>query len=131
MECQVGALFTINGQVVGLECFGPQKTLGQFFPKLVQSYTLDALDWLEEAKETQIRDEDGRRLLEGLRRVPGKPYSSLGRGENVRFQDDSFSGAALVHEGRVLHLSAFSHFGHKNDRSRVPFQRFSQRRRRE
>jgi hypothetical protein len=36
----------------------------------------------------------------------------------------------LVHEGRLLHLSAFSHNGHKNDEIKVPLQRFSQRRRR-
>ena len=98
MECQVGGLFTINGQVVGLECFGYQKTLGQFFQKLVQSYALDVMDCLEEAKETQIRDEDGRRFLEALRRVPGKSYPSLKLGENVRFQDNFISGAALVYD---------------------------------
>jgi hypothetical protein len=38
------------------------------------------------------------------------------------------SGAALVHEGKVLHLSAFSHSGHKNDKIKVPFSRFSRRR---
>lgn len=52
-------------------------------------------------------------------------YPSIGLGENVRFQDDLISGVALVREGRVLHLSAY---GHKNDGIRVPFQRFSQRR---
>jgi hypothetical protein len=130
VECQVGALFAINGKIVGLECFGYQKTLGSFFPKLVQSYALDALDWLSESKETQASAESVRRFLEGLRKVPGKSYPSLGLGENVRFEDNSFSGATLVHEGRLLHLSAFSHNGHKNDGIKVPLQRFSQRRRR-
>jgi len=36
-------------------------------------------------------------------------------------------GASLVLEGRALHLSAFSPNGHKSDDTRVPFQRFSQR----
>ncbi len=131
VECQVGAVLAINGRIVGLECFGHQQTFERFFQKLIQSYALDALDWLEEAKETELRPDNVRRFMEGFRGVAGKSYPSLGLGENIRFQDDVISGAALVHEGRVLHLSAFSHFGHKNDRSRVPFQRFSQRRRRE
>ncbi len=46
VECQVGALFAVNGMVVGLECFGHQQTFGKFFRKIVQSYALDALDYL-------------------------------------------------------------------------------------
>jgi hypothetical protein len=45
VDCQVGAVFAVNGEVVGLEYFGYQQTFRKFFPKLVQSYALDALDW--------------------------------------------------------------------------------------
>lgn len=45
--------------------------------------------------------------LEGVKRAPKKAYPSLGLGENVRVDGPFVSGAALVHEGRVLHLSAF------------------------
>jgi hypothetical protein len=65
-----------------------------------------------------------------VQKAPGKSHPSLGLGENIRFEDDFVSGASLVQEGRVLHLSAFSHNGQKNDGNKVPFQRFSQRRRR-
>jgi len=40
------------------------------------------------------------------------------------------SGAALTQEGRVLYLSAFSHPGQMESETKVPFQRFSQRRKR-
>ncbi len=98
VECQVGAVFAINGNVVGVECFGQQQAFAKFFQKLVQSYALDALDWIEEVKETEVKNDTLRRFLEGLRRVPGKSYPSLGLGENVCFQDDSFSGAVLVYD---------------------------------
>jgi hypothetical protein len=130
VECQVGAVFAINGGVVGLECFGYQQTFSKFFSKLVQSYALDALDWLEDAGKTQVSSESVRHFLEGVQKAPGRSHPSLGLGENIRFEDDLFSGASLVHEGRVLHLSAFSHNGHKSDATKVPFQRFSQRKRR-
>jgi hypothetical protein len=48
--------------------------------------------------------------------------------ENVR-AEPSVSGAASVHEGKVLHLSALSHPGQGRNGNRVPLQRFSQRRR--
>jgi hypothetical protein len=120
VDCQVGAVFAINGKVVGLECFGYQQTFSKFLPKLVQSYALDALDWLGEPEKTQVSSESVRRFLEGVQNAPGKTHPSLGLGENIRFEDNSVSGASLVHDGRVLHLSAFSHNGHKNDGSLTP-----------
>jgi hypothetical protein len=33
VDCQIGAVFAINGKVVGLECFGYQQTFSKFFPK--------------------------------------------------------------------------------------------------
>jgi len=56
VDCQVGAIFAINGKVVGLECFGYQQTFSKFFPKLVQSYALDALDWLEEPGKGSVSE---------------------------------------------------------------------------
>jgi hypothetical protein len=127
VDCQVGAVFAIDGEVVGLECFGYQQTFSKFFPKLVQSYALDSLDWLEESEKSQVSSESVRYFMEGVRKASGKSHPSLGLGENIRFEDNSVTGASLVHEGRLLHLSAFSHKEHKNDGTRVPFQRFSQR----
>jgi hypothetical protein len=130
VDCQVGAAFALNGKWVGLEIFGYQQTFIKFFPKLVQSYALDALDWLEDAGKAQVSSESVRRFLEWVQKAPGESHPSLGLGENVRFENNSVSGASLVHEGRVLHLSAFSHNGQKSDGNRVPFQRFSQRKKR-
>jgi hypothetical protein len=109
VDCQIGAAFAISGRVVGLECFGHQQTFSKFFPKLVQSYALDALDWLAETGKTQVSVESVRHFLEGVQKAPGKSHPSLGLGENVRFEDAFVTGAALVHEGKALHLSAFSH----------------------
>jgi hypothetical protein len=130
VDCQVGSVFAVNGEVVGLECFGYQQTFSKFFSKLVESYGLDALDWLEEPGKNRISSESVRRFLEGVQKAPGKSHPSLGLGEYIRFENNSVSGASLVHEGRVLHLSAFSHNAHKSEGNRVPFQRFSQRKRR-
>ena len=129
-SAQFGALFAINDEVVGLECFGHQQTFSNFFQELVQGYDLHALDLLEEPREPQVPAEPVRRFLEGVRRAPKKAYPSFGLGENVRVQGPFVSGVALVHEGRVLHLSAFSHPGQRENGTKIPFQRFSQRRRR-
>lgn len=129
IDCQTGALFAIHGQVVGLECFGHQKTFAKFFAKLVQSYAMDALDWLEEPKETRVPGESMKGFLEGVRNSPGKFYPSLGLGESLRFQNTAVAGAALVHEEKILHLSAFACEEEHPGGNKVSFQRFSRRRR--
>jgi len=128
VDSQVGALFAINGNVAGLECFGHWQTFSKFFKKLIQSYALDAIDMVEGAKADNIPAADVRRFLEGVRNTPRKNYPSLGLGENIRAEGPFVSGAALVHNESVLQLSAFAHERKKEDGPRVPFQRYSQRR---
>jgi hypothetical protein len=129
MDNQVGALFAINGAIVGMESFGHWQTFSKFFKKLIQSYALDALDWLEEGKEEkEVPAADIRRFLEGVQKAPQKTYPSLGLGENIRFQVPFVSGAALIYNGTVFHLSAFGHDDKGTAEVKVPFQRFSQRR---
>ena len=130
VDCQVGAVFAINRKITGLECFYYKQTFVKFFLQLVQSYALDAIDWHQESREPQAKVESVRQFIDGIGKVRGESYSSLGLGENLRFQDSFVTGAALVHDGKILHLLSFSHNGYKSDGNRVPLQRFSQRRRR-
>lgn len=95
-------MFGINGKGVGLECFGPWQTFSKFFKKWVQTYALDVIDMYEDPKTGDIR-----RFLEGVRRAPRKSYPSLGLGENFRTEGPFVSGAALLYNEAVLHLSAF------------------------
>jgi len=129
VDSQVGGLFAINGKVAGLECFGHWQTFSKFFKKLVQSYALDAIDMVEGSKTDSVTAADVRRFLEGVRNAPRKSYSSLGVGENVRAEGPFVSGAALVYNDAVFHLSAFVHEGKRDEEPRVRYQRFSQRRR--
>ncbi len=94
--------------------FWPQGDLWQILPEIIRSYALDALDSPGEMGNG-LSAESGKAFLKGICGAPGKSYSSIGLGENIRFEDLSVSGAALIHEGGVLHLSAFSHNVHKND----------------
>jgi hypothetical protein len=128
VDSQVGALFAINGKVAGLECFGHWQTFSKFFKKLIQSYALDAIDVPGEPKEDRVPAEDIRRFMEGIQNAPRKSYPSLGLGENIRAEGPFVSGAALVYNETVFHLSAFAHEGKKDEDSKVPYQRFSQRR---
>ena len=107
VDNQVGAVFVINGEVTGLDCFGHQKTFSRFFEKLLKSYVLDALDWFQEAKTIKPRPEQIRRFLDATQNAKREIYPSIGLGKNLILHSKALSGSALVHEDKVLHLSAF------------------------
>ncbi len=107
VDCQVGVIMAVNGEIAGIELFWYYKTLQAFFGKLVESYALDAIDWLIEAKGTSVPPEKAREFLEQVKGASRTHHPSLGQGENVRFQGRGINGASLVMGNRVLHLSAF------------------------
>jgi hypothetical protein len=130
IEWQFGAVFAINGQVLGLECFGCSDTLAGFFDRLVKSYALDALDWLKDSKEDSVAPEKARRFIQSTSKSKGEGHPSIGIGQTVTFESRSVSGAALVDGNRVYHLSAFKKDAASRSGSHhVRYQRFSQRRR--
>jgi len=128
IEWQTGAIFAINSQILGLECFGCSDTFSRFFTKLVKSYALDALDNITgPRKDESVPPEKARRFMRSIEKSKKEIHPSIGLGETVMFGSRSISGTALVEEDRVLHLSAFKK-DHGHGSNRVRYQRFSQRR---
>jgi hypothetical protein len=130
IEWQLGAVFAINGQVLGLECFGCSDTFTGFFDRLVKSYALDALDWLKDSTKDSVPPEKARRFVQSAANSKGESHPSIGIGQTITLESRVLSGAVLVDGDRVFHLSAF-----KKDTAggsathHVRYQRYSQRRR--
>ena len=127
IEWQTGAIFAINGQILGLECFGCSDTFSRFFNKLVKSYALDALDNVAgPRKDESVPPEKARRFIQSIVKSKKESHPSIGLGQTVGFESRAVSGASLVEGDRVLHLSAF-----KKDQgtrsNHVKYQRFSKR----
>jgi hypothetical protein len=129
IEWQVGAVFAMDGQIVGLEGFGCHDTFKRFFDKLVKSYALDALDSRDSSQEESVPPNKAHRFIESTLKSKGERHPSIGLGTNITFESRMVSGAALVNDDRVLHLSAFKKEKRGNSNG-VGYQRFSQRRRR-
>ena len=127
IEWQVGAVFAINGQILGVEGFGWHDTFKRFFDKLVKSYALDALDNSTSRQVKSVPPDNARRFIASAVKSKGEGHRSIGLGENITFESRIVSGAALVGKDRVLHLSAFKK-EKKNGVSGIGFQRFSHRR---
>ncbi|MEW6440770.1 MAG: DUF6569 family protein [bacterium] len=106
---QVGAVFVINGKVVGLDSFGNPETFSKMSGKLLASYALDAIDWLDPAKERlQVEESQAVELLDGCKAASVESRASVGLGTDCRLGADGLTGFALVLDGQVLHLAAFS-----------------------
>jgi len=127
IEWQVGAVFAIDGQILGLEGFGCHDTFKRFFEKLVKSYALDALDSRDSLRKESVPPDKARRFIASALKSKGERHTSIGLGENITFESRTVSGAALAEGDRILCLSAFRK-DKKGNSHKVGFNRFSRRR---
>jgi hypothetical protein len=107
-ESQIGAVFVINGQVVGMDCFGKPETFGMVFEKLVESYALDAIDTAESKKVAKNEKDRAAKFLQSPATCKVEPHPSVGLGTDCRLESKKITGFALAHDDQILHLSAFS-----------------------
>jgi hypothetical protein len=129
VEDQVGALFAIDGTVVGMECFASGETFKSFFEKLINSYAMDAIE--SEAKAApSVPPSKAAAFVASLRKADGMRHPRVSLGATVSFQSRIALGTALVDDDAVLHLSAFKKAKGSNG-NRVRLQRFSARRARQ
>lgn len=103
---QVGAVFAINGRVVGLELFDATSTCEKYLAKIASGYALDAIDHFTTiygtASPASVEDFIGR-----VRAANERRFNSVGLGADIRLGSDSLAGAGLVAQDRVVHLCAF------------------------
>jgi hypothetical protein len=130
VEMQVGAVFMINGKVVGLDCFGKPETFSKVFRKLVESYALDALDWQEQGRSGKALKSEVTKFLWAASAASVESGPSVGLGIDYRLESYNLTGFALAHEDQVIHFSVFvRRNGHREERYSSRMQRFSSRRR--
>jgi hypothetical protein len=129
VDGQVGAVFLINGRVVGLDSFGKPDTFTRVFRKLLTSYALDAVDWLEPGKEHPVQQGDAVEFLQQCLGCGVEKYPSVALGTDCRLASGDVTGFALLVDEQLVHLSIFrrdngSHGAGKDSRMR----RYSARR---
>jgi hypothetical protein len=131
VAAQLGALFTLNGRVLGLDLFDSPRTLASLLPKLVESSALDAIDAAGEGAAEDGREE-AKRFIEAVAQADVERFEAIGLGEDLRLRAPHTAGGALLAEGRVVHLCAFrinAEAGAEPGPSRSRLARASQRRR--
>ena len=106
VDGQVGALFLLDGGWAGLDLFDSPATLAVVFPKLVNSWALDAIEPRPAVKaRPAVTRAEG--LLAAVAVAEEWESPAVGLGREVRLQHEGLTAAALVHDDTVIHLTAF------------------------
>jgi len=101
----VGAAVFVGPNLAGVDCFHAPGLFAREWPKLLRAYALDAHGiaaggWDEAAARSRA---DG--LLRAAARVEGSVRGSVGAGGLFEFTLDGRRGAALLFEGRAIHVA--------------------------
>lgn len=105
---QVGAAFAIGSNLCGLDIYDRPQTLRSVLPKLVDSYAIDAMEEIGDAGTpspslTEVQD-----LIARLSKCSVQAYTALAKGMDLRLEGEGVHAAALVADGRIAHLAAFT-----------------------
>jgi len=130
IDSQVGAVFMINGKVVGLDSFGKPESFSKVSEKLVRSYVLDAIDWFDPEKEHKALKSEVTKFQKAALSSSAEARTSVGLGTDFRLESRKITGFALALDDQVLHVSIFARANGRNRYSvDSMIQRFSGRRR--
>jgi hypothetical protein len=110
VDGQIGALFLVNGQVASLDLFDREPTLRRLLPKLVRSCAIDALDGgaMGTATSNTSCRASAKRFVENVISSPQHVAKALGLGDDVRVTGAEIAAAALIVDGRAVHIGAFA-----------------------
>ena len=112
IDGQVGAAFAIRGRVIGFDLFDSERTLRKLLPKLVRSVAVDAVDADMSLTSSNVGPAPLRRQCEhflvAVTAASTHTTPALGLGDDVRVTAHGLTGAALIVEQQVVHLSAFT-----------------------
>jgi hypothetical protein len=107
---QVGAIFALGGNVVGLELFYSPDTFAKLLPKLIRSYALDAIEIPGDHSPIPPADS----AVSFLRQVAAAEVQespAVGLGKTLRLKAAGIVGIGLQVENGLLHLASFRNNG--------------------
>ena len=115
---QTGALFAINGRIVGIDLFDKRATYAKLLPLLIESYALDAIAAANEPLPETEESVPG--FIESVANADVQSFPGAGLGQDARLQADRLTGGALLVDGTVVHLCAFRLPEESSNRDRHP-----------
>ena len=100
----VGAIVAIGGQIVSLEIVDSPRTMRKIWGKLVRASAVDALS---SPASSPVDIKRAVRMVHRPKLARFEWYRTPGIGEDVRVVGNGVRGAALIHDGIVVHAALF------------------------
>lgn len=110
-EGALGFVAVLRSEVLGAELFADEALADAYWQMLVRSYAVEALDAGEPSDDDQGASTGEVRLLQEGMAAALEVHPSPGLGADARLVGSHVSGAGLVHDGAVVHLSLFPEDG--------------------
>lgn len=104
---QVGAIFVTGPGQFGMDLFDRHETFAAFFPKLVRSYAVDAME-RPSARDGAAKPKEAYAFVDRLREGAFDVHPAVALGHDVGIVARGAIAGALVHQETALHLTAFS-----------------------
>jgi hypothetical protein len=101
-EGQVGYLAFVRGGFAGGDVFGSAELCGMKLRKFVRGHYLDALDAGVEFPSLTVEE-----VMAQVRAARREPFSTIGKGSEVRFEAADVQGAWKVVDDLIPHLAVF------------------------
>lgn len=121
-ESIVGAVFTLEGEILGLDVFDKHSTAMKVWGKLLSSYAIEAL----RAKgEGDVNSGKAEAFLQSVAGAEMNIFSPPGLGKDVRLQSESVVGSGLVVDDQVVHAYAFNTQGQDDAGAETPHSRLT------
>ena len=105
-EGAAGVLVGRNDRIIGMDLFDSPTTLKTLWDRLSDSYFFDALRDPHAAKPTPL--DHAQRFIERLGSAAKPRILALALGDELEITGEGLVGAALLYDGGVCHLAAFS-----------------------
>ena len=105
-EGAAGILVGRDDRIIGMDLFDSAKTLKTLWDRLSDAYFFDALRDPKAAPPTSI--DHAQRFIERLGSAAKPRVPALALGDELEITSEGLVGAALLYDGKVCHLAAFS-----------------------
>lgn len=129
IDSQIGAVFMVNGWVVGMDAFGTPETFSKIFKKLLESYSLDAIDGYDADRDHKALKRAVTRFQKAALSADTTSHWAVGLGMDYRLESKKLTGFALAFNDEILHISIFSRINGNGQRASTSrMARYSQRR---
>ncbi len=104
---RIGAIFVTGPRHLGMDLFDRHETFAAFFPKLVRSYAIDAME-RPPARDRAAKLRRARAFVDRLREGAFDVHPAVALGHDVGIVARGAIAGALAHQETALHLTAFS-----------------------